>query len=155
MHTLVLIRHAIAEERETWRGEDDAQRPLNAEGRRQAKHIAKMLPALLEEEVGHGLKIVSLGSSPALRCVQTVEPLTERIGMKIVIDQTLMEGSEIAPPSPRDDGAHVLCAHGDNIPWLLDKLKINWNGRCKKGSMWLIQRDGRGKVIKARYEKVD
>jgi phosphohistidine phosphatase SixA len=166
MQTLILIRHAIAEDRDTWNGDDDGQRPLTKEGRKQAKRIAKVVMKTLkqiarerkknkeDERSKKDFAIVSLRSSPSLRCIETVEPLAERADVKIDVDRRLLEGRAIKPPSPRVAGAHILCAHGDNIPWLLDELKINWNGRCKKGSIWFIQRDAQGKVLKARYESV-
>ena len=55
----------------------------------------------------------------------------------------------------RKENSSLLCAHGDNIPWLLDELGIDWNGKCKKGSIWMIQRDGRGAVKEAKYVKVE
>jgi len=148
MHVLALIRHAIAEDRRKWSGDDDAQRPLNAKGQRQARRLASMLPELL---IDAGLKIVALRCSPAVRCVQTVEPLAATAGIVIAIDKSLMEDSEMRLPSPRQPGAHVLCAHGDNIPWALEELGVDWDERCKKGSVWLIQRDAKGRVTQAVY----
>ncbi len=150
MQMLVLIRHAIAEERETWQGGDDAKRPLTDAGRKQAQHIAKAVMKKVET-LDRGAAIVSLRSSPAQRCIDTVLPLSKKAGVAIDIDKGLMEGSEIKPPSPRADGVHIICAHGDNIPWLLDDLKIDWDDRCKKGSVWMIERDGRGRVVQAKY----
>jgi 8-oxo-dGTP diphosphatase len=157
MHVLVLIRHAIAEDRETWAGDDDAGRPLTSKGRKQARRIARIVPELLRE-IDREMQIASLRSSPAVRCVQTVEPLAENTGSQLTRDQGLYEGSVIRPPSTRGklgDGAHVLCAHGDNIPWLLEELDIDWDGKCKKGSIWLIQRDGRGAAKNAKYVKIE
>jgi 8-oxo-(d)GTP phosphatase len=145
MHMLALVRHAIAEDRQGWRG-DDARRPLTARGRTQSLRLADLLERMLD-----GVTLVALRSSPALRCVQTLEPLAERVGAALEIDQGLMEGRKVSAPSPREDGAFVLCAHGDNIPWLLEDLGIDWDGRCKKGSVWVVQRDGRGKVTESAY----
>ncbi len=150
MQMLVLIRHAQAEEREQWRGTDDAQRPLTDAGRRQADRIAKVVMNMVDE-LDRDAAIVSLRSSPALRCIDTVRPLAKRSGVALDVDANLMESRDIKPPSPRDDGVHIICAHGDNIPWLLDDLHIDWKQQCKKGSIWCIARDGRGKVISARY----
>ena len=152
MQVLVLIRHALAAEREEWRG-DDAARPLTEAGVRQARRIAKSVKKMIDA-LDRDVAVASLRSSPATRCAKTVEPLAEAIGVELEIDRRLMEGSTIAPPSPREEGVHIICAHGDNIPWLLDDLKIDWKQQCKKGSIWTIERDGRGKVIAARYETV-
>ncbi|MCL9819694.1 phosphohistidine phosphatase SixA [Helicobacter colisuis] len=40
---LILVRHAKAEDREQWKGEDDLKRPLTQKGKKQAKKIAKYL----------------------------------------------------------------------------------------------------------------
>lgn len=153
MQTLVLIRHAVAEEREQWRGDDDAQRPLTDAGRTQAERIAKVVMRMVDG-LERDAAIVSLRSSPALRCIDTVRPLAKRSGVALDIDPGLMEGKDIKPPSPREDGVHIICAHGDNIPWLLDDLHIDWKQQCKKGSIWRIERDGRGLVLGAQYEAV-
>lgn len=153
MQMLVLIRHAVAEERENWRGPDDAQRPLTDAGRKQAERIAKAVMNMVDE-LDRDAAIVSLRSSPALRCIDTVRPLARRSGVALDIDANLMEGLDIKPPSPREEGVHIICAHGDNIPWLLDDLHIDWKQQCKKGSLWFIERDGRGRVISARHQTI-
>ena len=79
------------------------------------------------------------------------QDLTRRTGIALDVDKGLTEGSEIKLPSPRDGGVHILCAHGDNIPWLLESLKIDWDDQCTKGSIWTIERDGRGRVTAAEY----
>ena len=140
MQTIALVRHAIAIDREEWEN-DDHLRPLTAKGQRQAEAIAKELGAS---------PIAEIRSSPALRCVQTVEPLAVRAGITLTIDQSLMEGSAITLPKRSAKGLHVLCAHGDNIPALLDKLGVAWN-QCKKGSIWMVTRNDQGKVTNARY----
>ena len=68
--TLLLIRHASAGDRNDWVG-DDLLRPLDGRGRSQASR----LPELLGD-----YEIARVLSSPALRCVQTVEPLAALAG---------------------------------------------------------------------------
>jgi len=140
MQTIHLIRHAKAEDRENWSG-DDALRPLTKAGRKQAMMLAENYDEL---------EITTIRSSPALRCVQTVQPLTERKKMNLTIDASLMEGSPITLPPPEVVGLHIIGAHGDNIPWLLDDLKIRWT-ECRKGSTWIVERDGKGRVLKSSY----
>jgi phosphohistidine phosphatase SixA len=71
---ILLIRHASAGDSDEWEG-DDRLRPLDDRGRRQAAELVELL-------VGYDLdRIVS---SPALRCVQTVEPLAQARGLDIV-----------------------------------------------------------------------
>jgi 8-oxo-dGTP diphosphatase len=154
MQTLLLIRHAIAEDRETWPGEDDAQRPLTKAGRRQARRIADIVREMIADLDDAGRGIVALRSSPVLRCVDTIAPLAKKVGVPIKIDAGLMEGREIKPPAACEAGISILCAHGDNIPWLLQELRIDWDGRCKKGSIWRVERDARGRVMRAEYKAV-
>ena len=70
LRTLVfLVRHARAGDRERWTG-DDRLRPLDGKGRRQADAMVAPLA---------GYPITRLVSSPYLRCVQTLEPLSARL----------------------------------------------------------------------------
>jgi 8-oxo-dGTP diphosphatase len=139
MQTILLIRHAIAKDREDWSG-DDALRPLTARGRRQAEAIS--------EKFG-SLKLAEIRSSPAVRCVGTVEPLARRAEVKITLDDGLREGSMFSL-GPVDDRVIAYCAHGDNIPALLDDLDLD-GGRCKKGSVWTIKRAKPGRIVQASY----
>src|SRR5438067_11731702 len=82
---VLLVRHARAGDRETWVG-DDALRPLDAKGRRQAKRLAKKLA---------GLGATRLVSSPYLRCVETFEPAAERLGVPLEERDELAEGSSL------------------------------------------------------------
>lgn len=140
MQTILLIRHAKSKDREKWSGPDHL-RPLTAAGRRQAKAIA--------DELGES-KIKVIRSSPAKRCVETVEPLTQASGVKVKIDKALMEGSPIRLPDADDAGLHVLCAHGDNIPALLKDLGIKCEG-CSKASIWMLKRDDDGEITDVTY----
>jgi phosphohistidine phosphatase SixA len=80
---LFLIRHAVAGVRNNLDLSDD-QRPLDQVGRSQAQTIA---------EAWTELGIEAIYSSPALRCVQTVEPLAERFQMAVQIAPELFEGA--------------------------------------------------------------
>jgi 8-oxo-(d)GTP phosphatase len=140
MQTILLIRHGTAKTREKW-VEPDHLRPLNKAGHRQAEAIA--------DELGE-LKIAQIRSSPAVRCMQTVEPLAKRAGMKLDVDSQLMEGSSFPLPESSMHGLHVYCAHGDNIPALLEALGIDCN-QCKKGSIWMIKRDDQGEITEVSY----
>ena len=140
MQTILLIRHAKAEERETWTKDDDL-RPLTKAGHRQALAFATNWGAD---------DIKTIRSSPAVRCVQTVQPLAERANVPIITDNSLMEGSKVRLPPLESTGLHIICAHGDNIPWLLDEFQIKWK-ECRKGSTWIVKRDSNGRVVESRY----
>lgn len=148
MRTILLIRHAVAKDRETWTGGPDLERPLTNKGRKQAETIAAHVSELLRGEL-RGQKLRGIRTSPALRCVDTVVPLAEALGVKLIVDKTLMEGH--AAKLPKEDGVHIFCAHGDNIPALLKQLGVDWQQQCKKGSIWTLQLDRNDRVASAAY----
>lgn len=63
---LILVRHAKAEDREQWKGEDDLKRPLTQKGKKQAKKIAKYL-------YKHYPEVDAVISSLALRACDTAK----------------------------------------------------------------------------------
>lgn len=67
---LLIVRHAIAEERETWAPRDDSLRPLTADGKKKMKESAKGLRALVP-------KIDLLATSPLTRAMQTAQILSK------------------------------------------------------------------------------
>jgi 8-oxo-dGTP diphosphatase len=113
--TIFVVRHAKAGKRESWDG-DDVLRPLTSAGRQQADAIAARLT---------GEDIRSLWSSPYVRCVDTLAPLGRAIGLDVIAEQRLTEGTpfEAILELLRDvgDGA-VLCSHGDVITDLIEAL---------------------------------
>jgi 8-oxo-dGTP diphosphatase len=104
--TLLLIRHASAGDRDDWVG-DDRLRPLDGRGRNQASR----LPELLGD-----YEIARVMSSPAVRCVQTVEPLARSRGLDIEVHEELSEeqqgeaGAELVRALIGEQAA--LCVHG-------------------------------------------
>lgn len=145
---IYLVRHAKAGERRVWEGDDEA-RPLSKHGWRQSEAIAKRLAA-------KGAS--SLYSSPYIRCVQTLEPLAERVGLEIRTDSRLFEGAAFEPVlellGEVDTGA-VLCSHGDIIPETIQALarrgmEVQTPPDWRKATTWVLKRkDGRvtkGKV---------
>jgi broad specificity phosphatase PhoE len=143
-----LIRHAHAGNRSSWRG-DDEERPLSERGLDQAMGLVQLLG-------DRGIARVT--SSPARRCIQTVEPLAGAHDLEVELDKRLAEGSAVRAAlelllAGGDD--HVLCAHGDLIPGLMhrlvaDGMRANAPDRCQKGSVWEIELD-HGRPGKARY----
>ena len=99
----VVVRHASAGDRSAWVGDDDL-RPLDKKGRRQAEEIA----AVLSQE-----DIRRVVSSPAVRCVQTVEPLAAALGLEVEIDDRLAEGAGYEAQSLLEEDGVVACTHGD------------------------------------------
>ena len=84
---LYLVRHAKAGQRSRWDGPDHL-RPLTKAGRAQAQALA----AWLANE-----PISRLLSSPYVRCVQTLEPLAEKLALEIEITEHLTEAIHFGP----------------------------------------------------------
>lgn len=147
--TLRLLRHATAGDRMSWDGVD-AIRPLNKKGRKQAAAIAESLA---------GAGIERIYTSPYTRCIQTVEPLADAIGAKVIEHDALAEGPDIDAAYGLVDELvgynAVLCSHGDVIPAVINRMM--WAGLtlesrfyCSKASTWEVGLDG-GRFTTARY----
>jgi 8-oxo-dGTP diphosphatase len=146
---LFVVRHADAGQRSAWAG-SDRERPLSERGWRQADGVR-------DELVDSGP--VRLLASPFTRCVQTLEPLAERLGLQVEADQRLAEGAGAGGALELADelvhGPAVLCSHGDVIPDLLDALlrdgvKLRDELRWQKASTWVLTRDS-GRIATGRY----
>lgn len=118
---LVVLRHATARARATWRGEDRV-RPLAAAGRREADRIVPLLAAY---DVG---RIVSSSST---RCVETVAPYATECGWPVETLDGLTEEDATAESVAEavDDllaagEAAVLCTHRPVLPAVLDALGV-------------------------------
>lgn len=84
--TLIVQRHAKADSRATFAG-DDVDRPLDSTGAARARRLVPILAA-------YGIRHVV--SSPALRCVQTVEPYARSINTFLEIDDRMLESAKPA-----------------------------------------------------------
>lgn len=142
-----LVRHAKAGERRGWL-DDDLNRPLSKEGLRQANKLGKRLSS-------HPVTV--LLSSDYVRCIQTLEPLGERVSMPVEIDLRLKEDEPVAGLLDLihdvPDGA-VMCSHGDLIPAAVESLaasgmKIDAERDWRKASVWVIRRNKYGDAIGA------
>jgi 8-oxo-dGTP diphosphatase len=149
MQIAYLIRHAHAGDRHAWSG-DDKLRPLSEKGRRQGKNLAKQIGDAPPRQVL---------SSPATRCIQTVEPLAKRIGVEVEIRKELREGADpsklIALIEETIRSGVALCGHGDVIPEVVDLLArrgmaIEGPAGNNKGSWWELRHDG-GQFVSARW----
>jgi phosphohistidine phosphatase SixA len=135
--SVYLVRHADALARGKWT-QQDALRPLSGKGRRQAAGLVDLLG-------DRGVRRIL--SSPAVRCWQTVSPLARHLGLDVEHEPRLWEGAAVDPARALlDTHDAVLCSHGDLIPDLLNHLiaeGMEAVGRdCKKGSTWLLERNG-------------
>ena len=144
-----LVRHAKAGDRRTWSG-DDLSRPLSKTGRRQAKALVHVLSTRVIERIL---------SSPAVRCVETVKPLSEQRGLPIEPRDELLEGAPLSGMLELLDELRsmpsVLCGHGDLIPEVIGYLEargavVGPERGWKKGSVWALERDA-GVIVRATY----
>ena len=85
--SLLLVRHVDAVSRNDWPA-DDRLRPLTEKGFDQARALVDLLG-------GHRVEVIL--SSPAVRCVQSVEPLATALGLEVVEDPSLGEGMPLGP----------------------------------------------------------
>lgn len=123
---MLLVRHARAGDRREWAG-DDRLRPLDAKGERRARELV----ALLE-----GRPVGRILTSPALRCVQTVEPLAAARQLEVEVCEALgeeLQASEGAAVVRSLAGEEVVvCGHGGLEQALADPPK--W----RKGAVLVV-----------------
>jgi 8-oxo-(d)GTP phosphatase len=135
--TILLVRHAAAGKRKRWQG-DDRARPLDDRGREQAAR----LPALLEP-----YDIDRICSSPYVRCLQTVEPLAEKLELDLEERDELAEEAgrraALALAQELSESTPVLCTHGDIVLDLLGQ-------ESEKGSTWVLELAD-GELIRLEY----
>jgi 8-oxo-dGTP diphosphatase len=146
---LFVVRHADAGHRSDWDG-PDRTRPLSTRGWRQA---VALVEALRDDPPQRLL------ASPYARCLQTLEPLAERLGLEVEAEERLAEGAgatgALALAAELCDATAVLCSHGDVIPDLLEQLvrdgvRLKDDLRWQKASTWVFTRDGE-RLAKGRY----
>lgn len=117
-----LVPHLDAEDRALWRGDDD-ERPLSDLGRRQARALVSLL--------ARG-PIHALFSSPARRCIETLEPMAAFAGLAVMPLADLrqrLQGREstkalakrglnaIEAAAAESGGSRIIvCSHLDIIP---------------------------------------
>jgi phosphohistidine phosphatase SixA len=146
-----LLRHACAGDKQTWVGRD-TDRPLDGAGIRQAEVLASHLAAV---------PLHRILTSPAYRCVQTVEPLAQSHGL------TIEPLPELGPDGNAADLLHLIpaldastavaCTHGELMRPLLAMLRLagtrivarydddEW--LLGKGTAWTLTVDPTGTVV--------
>jgi 8-oxo-(d)GTP phosphatase len=141
LRAVYLVRHAKAGDREEWEGPDE-MRPLTKSGLKQADVLAERLAAF---------SITRILSSPHVRCLETVEPIARRLGLRVVLSDALAEGSDPAAARQLIDEAAqsstVLCSHGDIIAGVMEHFAeagvvLEGEPRWEKGSVWALETDG-------------
>jgi 8-oxo-dGTP diphosphatase len=123
---LLLVRHASAGDRHAWEG-DDRERPLDERGRKRAEELVTRL----ERQ-----PIEAILSSPARRCVETIEPLARDRGLAIELRPELGEELQategVALVRSLAGREVVVCGHGGLEQALPDPPK--W----KKGAVIVV-----------------
>lgn len=156
--TVVLVRHGKAGSRRHWQGDDDA-RPLDDTGRHQARILAEILP-------WYGPKRVL--SADKLRCIETVQPTAEVLGVPVEVDPRWDEedhgrSPEQAAEMLRDiaEGGEpvVICSQGGLIPDTVanladaDGVPVR-SASANKGGAWALTFSGR-RLVAADYFRPD
>ncbi len=161
MPTLLLVRHGRAGSRSDWDGPDDL-RPLDPRGIAQSQRLAQVLPVFGPTEIL---------SAPPVRCLRTVEPLAELLGLEVGPAPELGEDGFGADPdaglalverllAPRESpGVTVVCSQGGAIPSVLMALGVQFAATrdyppSAKGSVWVL--GGRpGSLLADYYRDLD
>ena len=139
---LILLRHASAGSRASWRGADLA-RPLDVRGAADADALAWMLRCFGADR---------LLSSAAERCVATVRPFAALTGVSIAIEPLFTVGAMAAPDAvalraaglAADQYPTVVCVHRENLPMLLAAACARLGSSpppgspLSKGAFWVL-----------------
>jgi phosphohistidine phosphatase SixA len=149
-----LVRHAHAGDKKLWAG-PETERPLSLRGQQQAVGIASNLESM---------PVTRLISSPYLRCVQSLRPLSTRLGSPIQISDALGPDGTVAGldrllDDPQIEGA-VICTHGEQLKALLKRWEhhatllvpdspygASGQHSTEKGAAWIVETDPPGHTI--------
>jgi 8-oxo-dGTP pyrophosphatase MutT (NUDIX family)/phosphohistidine phosphatase SixA len=150
--TVLIVRHGTAGIKSRYKG-DDRSRPLDKNGRAQAESLVGQLMAFGATEIY---------AADRVRCIQTVEPLAQELGVKVAAEADLTEEAYADDPDVAHKriaeiaargGTPVICTQGKVIPNLL----AWWRGtdkpdksRNRKGSTWVLSFAG-DQIVAADY----
>jgi len=148
---LLIVRHAKARDRQTWKKED-WRRPLAARGRRQAQRLTGLLAA-------YG--VADLASSPSTRCLETLQPYAGLTKLPIELLDGLSE--ETASRNPvgvgqamdalrgqlmASDRPLAVCGHRPVLPAMAAQLGIADGDDLKPGEVLVVHLDAyTGEVV--------
>jgi len=167
---VILIRHADAVGRKAWRQAghtDDLTRPLSVKGEVEAQALGQILCCYASGRVI---------SSRTQRCLATVGPYAARTGAMVETAPVLTIGGAAAGAGGADwepTGAarqwiagivtaaepEVICAHGENLSWLLAEACAALGGAVpsgpplRKGAFWVLQASD-GRLVSAERHRV-
>lgn len=145
---LVVVRHAAARARRTWRA-DDRVRPLLASGRLDA---ARMVPTL------QAFGVVDILTSPSTRCVETVAPLAAALDL-VPRRKPVLAEEDATPRAVRSlvraevdaltgtGRVALLCSHRPVLPVVFDALGLD-DPRLDPGDIMVVHLR-KGRVVAA------
>lgn len=139
--TLIVLRHAKAVPRDSFRG-GDRDRPLAAAGHDRAKELVPLLSAF-------GVRRIV--SSPAVRTVQTVDPYVGATDELLELDDRLTEGASPAKVERAVEALlavkrpTVACTHRPTLPAVYAALGIS--GPVLAPGRALVVHHRKGKVL--------
>lgn len=152
--SVLVVRHGTAGIKSRYKG-DDRNRPLDKRGRAQAESLVGQLMAFGATDIY---------AADRARCVQTVEPLAQELGVQISIESSLTEEAYASDPQPAYDrildiaassSTPVICTQGKVIPHLREwwctrdgLCPSEWGNR--KGSTSVLS-FSRGRLIAVDY----
>ncbi len=168
---LILLRHASAGQRARHHG-DDALRPLDARGAADARLLAGLLACFAPS--------ARVLSSPALRCIETVQPYAARFGGSVEAEAALAvprrpadplisrtTGGATLGPLFRDlvavGRAAVVCLHRENLAQALAAAcaalgapaAVPEDPLLPKGAFWVVHAASGELAALERYEPGD
>jgi 8-oxo-dGTP diphosphatase len=152
--TVLVVRHGSAGSRSEWSG-DDRLRPLDETGLRQAEELVRKLSPF---------NVQRIVAADVVRCVQTVEPLSAALGLRVTQEPLLSENGfpeneaeavELVRGLGHEGESVVVCSQRKVVPRLIDRLAAEDgidipHSRSKKGSVWALSFDGR-RLCDAQY----
>lgn len=144
---LILLRHAKALARSEWPGDDD-DRPLDALGQIQASKLTSIYQIF---------NLMQIHTSDAIRCYDTVIPLSKSLGIKLEVTGKLSESSfkkdkerafDYLKEVIKSNKSALLCSHNPILPKLLAKVsKKNEltpdDEKLQPADAWILHRVGK------------
>ncbi len=120
--SFVLARHARAVRRKAWDGDDD-DRPITKAGTARAEQLVPLFAAFGPRKVE---------SSPARRCVATVEPFAQAAGLPVKSIKALTEPDHAQKPLTTASvlvnllgktSSRVVCVHRPTLPTIVEMIR--------------------------------
>ncbi len=121
-HTIVLMRHGPAEEREAWAGKPDSERPLTPEGEKRVRKIARAMDRL-------GLEIARIWSSSYERALETAKLVREHGAYDVPLEVSSVLTPEQDPGAALDkllpedaEGCSLWVGHEPNLSLVIERV---------------------------------